>query len=111
MASATSATFSRQTSWGVGGSTSSQISAMLLASCGRPAGRAMNHQCRCAPPSPQRPMWTRPISPTDEHRALDAAEHDPLLAREVVREVGRAVVVSARLEDHDDRQAARLERP
>ena len=31
----------------------------------KPAGRAMNHQCRCAPPSPQRPMWTRPISPTE----------------------------------------------
>ena len=74
-----------------------------------PPGRAMNHQCRCAAPSPQRPMWTRADLADREHRALDAAEHDALLSREVVREVGRAVVMSARLEDHDDRQAARLE--
>ena len=44
---------------------SSQIAAKLPISCGRRAGRAMNHQCRCSPPSPQRQTWTRPISPID----------------------------------------------
>ena len=61
-------------------------------------GPPMTHRCGCAPPSPQRPMWTRP-SPSGEHRALDPAEHAPLFSREMVREVGRAVVVGARLKD------------
>src|SRR5216117_1538229 len=42
-----------------------------------------------------------------EHGALDAAEQDPLLAREVLRQVSWAVVVRARLEDQDERQATR----
>jgi hypothetical protein len=46
-----------------------------------------------------------------EHGALDAAEHDSLLLRELVGKVGGTVVVGAWLEDQDDRKASRLERP
>ena len=57
--------FALQMCSGVGGRMSSQTAAKLPTSCGILAGRAMNHQCRCSPPSPQRQTWTRPISPTE----------------------------------------------
>ena len=107
-AATTASMFARQTSSGVGGRMSSQIAAKLPISCGIRAGRAMNHQCRCSPPSPQRQTWTRPISPIDRiARSIRASSTPSSAASSSGRSPGSRKV-HARLEEQDDGKPRRL---
>src|SRR6266540_2213230 len=56
---ATSARFSRHCDSGIVGRISSQSDRNVPRSCSRPYGRARNHRCRCAEPSPHRFTCTR----------------------------------------------------
>ena len=107
-AATTASRFARQTSSGIGGRMSSQIAAKLPISCGRRAGRAMNHQWRCSPPSPQRQTWTRPISPIDRIARSIRAIRIPSSAASSSGQVAGLAEVEARLEQQHDGQAGRL---
>ena len=97
-------TLARQISSGTGGRTSSQIAAKLPLSWCILAGRAMNHQWRCSPPSPQRQTCTRPTSPIDRTARSILASSTPSSPGELVGEVAWLGKVLARLQHRDERQ-------
>ena len=65
---ATMARFSRHFSSEIGGRIESHSDRNVPRSCSRPYGRARNHRCRCAEPSPHRFTWTR-ATPSSERTA------------------------------------------
>ena len=72
------------------------------------AGRAMNHQCRCSLPSPQRQTCTRPMLAEARTARSTRAIITPEVGGELIGQVAGVGVVLARLEQHDDGQPVRL---